>query len=255
MRDDIELLVEETSTEDTPGVRVSGPTLVSLVLHALFIIFIIQAYHPISSNDKAAPIAHYIELIKQSPRDFTEAPGQKREKASVNALWSDANRHAATPTPTGDKPTMRPGDGKSTQYTPPAGADVRGSQLSVPDTTPSENREQRTENVPDDIKAPSSPAVAQANAAAAVNWHSVIKEVGKVATLGGGQNLDISKMGGEGGEKGFAEQGPLSFETQWYDWGEYAQSMVSKIRVHWYENMPPLIRTGMKGVVTIRFTL
>jgi TonB family protein len=31
--------------------------------------------------------------------------------------------------------------------------------------------------------------------------------------------------------------------------------MVSKIRVHWYNNMPQLIRTGMKGVVTIRFTI
>ncbi len=61
--------------------------------------------------------------------------------------------------------------------------------------------------------------------------------------------------GNPGGEKGFAESGPLSFETQWYDWGEYAQSMVSKIRINWYDNMPPLIRTGMKGVVTIRFTI
>ena len=50
-------------------------------------------------------------------------------------------------------------------------------------------------------------------------------------------------------------EGPLSFETQWYDWGEYAQSMVSRIRVNWYNNMPVLIRTGIKGVVTIRFTI
>ncbi len=96
----------------------------------------------------------------------------------------------------------------------------------------------------------------QASAASpAVNWQSAIKEVGKVASLGGGQNLDLSKVGGGGGEKGFVEQGPVSFETQWYDWGEYAQSMVAKIRTNWYDNMPELIRTGMKGVVTIRFTI
>jgi TonB family protein len=51
------------------------------------------------------------------------------------------------------------------------------------------------------------------------------------------------------------EQGPLSFETQWYDWGNYAQSMVSKIRGNWYANMPQIIRTGLKGVVTIRFAI
>jgi len=90
-------------------------------------------------------------------------------------------------------------------------------------------------------------------ASAAVDWRSAIKEVGKVASLGGSQqNLDL---GNQGGEKGFAENGPLSFETQWYDWGAYAQSMVSRIRVNWYANMPDLIRAGMKGVVTIRFTI
>lgn len=31
--------------------------------------------------------------------------------------------------------------------------------------------------------------------------------------------------------------------------------MVSKIRVNWYNNMPQLIQTGLKGVVTIRFII
>ncbi len=31
--------------------------------------------------------------------------------------------------------------------------------------------------------------------------------------------------------------------------------MVSKIRINWYGIMPDLIRTGLKGVVTIRFTI
>ena len=66
------------------------------------------------------------------------------------------------------------------------------------------------------------------------------------------QGLDL---GNTGGEKGFAKDGPISFETQWFDWGEYAASMVSRIRVNWYNNMPQLIQTGLKGVVTIRFTI
>ena len=33
------------------------------------------------------------------------------------------------------------------------------------------------------------------------------------------------------------------------------QSLISRIRVNWYANMPQIIRTGMAGVVTIRFTI
>ncbi len=266
MHEEIDLLVEEAS-QDTPGVRVPGPVLVSIVVHIFLILFVIQAYHPVRSDDKAAPIAHYIELIRQNPqRDFTEAPGAQIDKAPLNAPFSDANRKASTPHPTGERPTTRPGDGHSL-YTPPMRqpqqqTSALGPQAAVP-APPTETRERRNEDatqLPPDITNASSrmPALRTTQAAAAtggqVNWHSVIKEVGKVATLND-QGLDIGRLGGEGGEKGFAEQGPLSFETQWYDWGAYAQSMVGKIRVHWMENMPPLIRTGMKGVVTIRFTI
>ncbi len=263
MHEEIELLVEEAS-QDTPGVRVSGPVLVSIVVHTFLILFLIQAYHPVRSDDKAAPIARYVELIKQNPRDFTEAPGAKVDKTPLNAPFSDANRKASTPKPTGDTPTNRPGDGHSI-YTPPTGSAPQVAQQQQSAQRPQQQQAQQQQaqaaqsDLPPDIRNSSSrmPALRTTQAAAAggqVNWHSVIKEVGKVATLSD-QNLDISKLGGEGGEKGFAEQGPLSFETQWYDWGDYAQSMVSKIRVHWMENMPPLIRTGMKGVVTIRFTI
>src|SRR5439155_21793366 len=93
----------------------------------------------------------------------------------------------------------------------------------------------------------------QASATRGINWSNAIREVGKIASIGTGQHgVDLS---GQGGEKGFAESGPLSFESQWYDWGDYAQSMVSRIRVNWYNNMPQLIQTGLKGVVTIRFTI
>jgi TonB family protein len=242
----IELLAEEQN-QQTPGVRIPGPVIVSVIVHILLIIGLVRAYHPISSDDKPVPIARYIELIKQNPKEFTEAPGKSVEKASLNALWSDANRHAAAPKSTGDMPTQRPGD--QGVYTPPVQASGQTSQSSK--AQPSED----SSALPADISS-RIPALRTSQAAMTsgeVNWRDAIKEVGKVASLGGGQNLDLSKMGG--GDKGFVEQGPLSFETQWYDWGAYAQSMVSKIRINWYDNMPPLIRTGMKGVVTIRFTI
>lgn len=251
MDEHIEFAVEP---EDPPLPGVSYAVLFSAGVHVLAAIFLVRMYRPVASTDKPVPIARYVELIKQNPKDFVEAPGPKVNDPRLGALWSDANRHASAPQSTGDNPTMRPGDGRGV-YTPPAGSSVPGSRSSDP---PAPTTRTEDAKLPADITAndPSRiPAYRSTQASAAnVNWHDAIKEVGKVASLGGGQNLDLSKIGG-GGEKGFVEQGPLSFETQWYDWGPYAQSMVSKIRINWYDNMPPLIRTGMKGVVTIRFTI
>jgi len=257
----------ESVEQPVPGV--SYPVLVSVVVHVALAIFLITNYHPVASSDASVPIAQYIQLIKQNPKDFVEAPGPKVDKARVGALWSDANRHASAPHSTGEKPTMMPGDGSRTTYTPPLGSSVLGPRSSVApppqvaqEQPAPEDRGPRTEDaskLPDDIANPSSrmPALqtSQASMASSVNWHDALKQVGRSGAAGGGQNLDLSQAGGQGGEKGFVEQGPVSFETQWYDWGEYAQSMIGKIRINWYDNMPPLIRTGMKGVVTIRFTI
>jgi TonB family protein len=259
----IEFVVE---SQEPPAPGVSYAVIFSIAVHVLAAILLVQSYHPVASDDKPIPIARYVQLIKQNPKDFVEAPGPKKDDARVGALWSDANRHASAPKPTGDKPTMRPGDG-ARPYTPPMDqAAGRRPQASEPSTQQQSTEargprpEASSQQLPADItnNDPSRIPAFRASQASSmngnVNWHDAIKEVGKVASLGGGQNLDLSKIGG-GGEKGFVEQGPLSFETQWYDWGEYAQSMVGKIRINWYENMPPLIRTGMKGVVTIRFTI
>jgi TonB family protein len=62
---------------------------------------------------------------------------------------------------------------------------------------------------------------------------------------------------GEGGsgfpnpDGGFVDNGPLSFDTSWYDWGPYAAEMVRRIKLHW--EIPELARLGWKGRVTIRF--
>jgi TonB family protein len=240
--------------------------IVSVVLHSILLIWFLHSYRPGAPAEKEAPMTRYVELMAQNRRDFTEAPGPAAQKhAQLNAPFSDKNRKASMPEPTGPNPTTRPGDGGGL-YTPPMGNPApRGPRASAPQ---SQSQSMQTQQpMPQMIPTTGTPAPqppndgtfvyrepAQASAAAtgAVNWRSAIKEVGKVASLGGGDGIDLQNLGGE---KGFAEQGPLSFETQWYDWGDYAQSMVSKIRVNWYANMPQLIRTGMKGVVTIRFTI
>ncbi|HET7436612.1 MAG TPA: energy transducer TonB [Thermoanaerobaculia bacterium] len=240
----------------------------SLVLHSALIVWFIRSVRPVPTATNV-PIARYVQLIKDNPK-FVEAPGQKLEKKpSLSAPLSDGNRKASTPHPTGDTPTKRPGDG-SGLYTPPM-ADpaprVPRQQprpaINQPATAPSASAQAAAappSASPGDTIQPDPSRLtyhvqsqtAAASIASGVDWRNAIRDIGR-AEARSGDGVDLRNAGG--GEKGFAEQGPLSFETQWYDWGDYAQSMVSKIRVHWYSNMPQLIRTGMQGVVTIRFTI
>ncbi|MGA8807379.1 MAG: TonB family protein [Thermoanaerobaculia bacterium] len=238
---------------------VSVAIIVSFIVHALLLAYFIATYKPVSKDAPAPPIARYVELIRQNPdKTFVEAPGPKLNHAvSPNAALSDANRKASTPHPTGEQPTQRPGDG-SQIYSPPK--TPGGKQQSTPSQQAATAAEQQASATP----TPPNPQAlstltyrqpAQANAAVGpVNWRNAIKEVGRVASLGGGQDGPDLK-GAAGGEKGFAQDGPLSFESSWFDWGDYAEGMVGRIRVNWYSNMPHLIQTGLKGVVTIRFTI
>ncbi len=50
---------------------------------------------------------------------------------------------------------------------------------------------------------------------------------------------------------GVVDTGPLSFDTQWYDWGPYAAAMLRKIRRNWM--IPEIAKLGVQGVVKVRF--
>jgi TonB family protein len=251
-RIDLSVDVEERRRPDGVGIAVAA----SLVVHTLLIIYVVATYKPLDDEKVAKPIVRYVELMRQN-RDFTEAPGPKQEKAPMNAPFSDANRKASMPKPTGDEPTTRPGQGSSI-WTPPSGSPTPQAQQGVR-AQQQQTAQQGAQPTPGESAAATSGAFSYrqpvTQAAAGVDWRNAIREVGKVASLGGAQGIDLGGAAGGGGDKGFAESGPISFETAWYDWGEYAESMVSKIRVNWYGIMPELIRTGLKGRLTIRFTI
>ena len=256
MQERIDLVAIAQERRKAGGLSVS--VVVSIVLHSLLLVWFIRSYNAIPPAPQDVPITRFVELMKQNPQDFVEAPGPAIERAPLNAPLSDKNRKASMPEPTGDQPTRRPGDGGGL-YTPPSAP--AGPRQSA--RAPSPGAQTQPQGAPatdattgSALTAPSDASLVyreptQAAATGMVDWRNAIREAGRVAG-GGGDGIDLARVGGE---VGFAEQGPLSFETQWYDWGDYAQSMVSKIRVNWYANMPQIIRTGMKGVVTIRFTI
>lgn len=265
LEDQLELLAPET--ESRRG-GVSAAVLTSFVVHTLLILYVIVTYKPVARDAAAPSMVRYVELMRQQPREFTEAPGPKAQTAPLNAPFSDTNREASAPKATGDKATPRPGDGSfyTPQMPPPSDARERAAQQASQEIRAQQPQQQQQQQQA--AAAPQKTTDAngrdvptfryrptEANAAAgAINWRNAIREV-KVADLGGGQQGGPDLGNAAGGEKGYAKDGPISFETQWYDWGEYAESMVSKIRVNWYNNMPQLIQTGMRGVVTIRFTI
>jgi len=246
----IDLVVEEARRHDGVGIAIG----VSLVLHVLFIIYVARTYKPVGNEKVATPILHYVELMRQN-RDFTEAPGQKQKTASIDAPLSDANRKASAPERTGDKPTIRPGDGGKI-WSPPAGQHAAQQQSAAPSPSmaqsapPTANAEAPPTNPAVNAMTFRQP-VSQASASG-IDWHGAIREIGKVASLGGPDQID---HGNGGGDKGFAENGPISFESQWFDWGEYAEGMVRRIRVNWLSIMPAQINDGIKGHLYIRMTI
>ena len=50
---------------------------------------------------------------------------------------------------------------------------------------------------------------------------------------------------------GQVDLGPLSFDTEWYDWGPYAAEMLRRIRYHW--EIPEIAQLGVPGAVRIHF--
>ncbi len=52
-------------------------------------------------------------------------------------------------------------------------------------------------------------------------------------------------------EGGGVDTGAVSFDTQWYDWGPYAKSMLAKIRRHW--RIPAIAMMGVSGIVKVRY--
>lgn len=261
LQERIDLVVVAEERRKAGGLSV--PIAVSVALHLLLVVWFIRSYDPLVSVPENVPTARFVELMRQQAPDFVEAPGPEVERAPANAPFSDKNRKASTPEPTGPEPTQRPGDGAGL-YTPPsAPPGSRGpSQPAVapspaamqaqhaPSTATTSREARPAPN--DDTFTYREPV--QAAAFTLPNLKEAIATVGRDAARGGPDGTEGFGPAG-GGEQGRAEQGPLSFETQWYPWGDYAQSMVNKIRLHWYANMPQLIRTGLKGVVTIRFTI
>jgi TonB family protein len=71
--------------------------------------------------------------------------------------------------------------------------------------------------------------------------------------LKGMPGLGTGAMGGAIPDRrgGQVDLSPLSFDTEWYEWGPYAAEMLRRIRYHW--QIPEIAMLGTQGVVRIHF--
>lgn len=210
----------------------------SLVVHSLLFALWLSRQPAMITAEQ--PRLRYVEMVSGQQSPVVEAVGAPQEmQPRPDAPLSNANRTAATPEANlQGRRNARAGMPSMTDPTPSPSTPVASAQPPAPavPTAPPDDRLQYRVN----------------KASAAVDWNAALRN------LAADPNASASATpakGGSDGDGGFAESAPLSFESQWFPWGDYADHMVRRIRQHWHANMPEILKAGMKGVVTIRFTI
>ena len=218
---------------------------ISLLLHLMLALFLPQTY-TLAANLIPRPAA---TAAPTSPADepirfeLVDLPSQREEEPSRAAVpRSDLSRRAHG----GEgAPDVRPG---MTGTTP----DLR---LSVPSAAPPTRRE-----APADRQAAEPGAdggeqrQAEADPTGAVLMEPSQQDTRPAPALKGLTQLrdggaDVGAVPDRRG--GRVDLGPLSFDTQWYDWGPYAAEMLRRIRYHW--RIPEIAMLGVAGVTRVHF--
>lgn len=241
--------------------------LLSIAVHLTIVSFLVAYHLKGPAQEEVKVPARFVELVPQLPQaqqqqrqqpTITDAPGPERANPRPDAPLSNADRKASRPNPSDAPPTLTPGDRR------PLMQEIPRKGIQTPTDGQSLREQQQAMAAP---QGGGSPATASPGAdsiqafrgsqAPQVDWKTAIKDVASQQSARRGAPTGDWRMapGGAGDDLGHAETGPMSFETQWFEWGDYATHMVARIRYHWYSNMPQIIRTGLRGIVTIRFTI
>ncbi|HPC84474.1 MAG TPA: energy transducer TonB [Thermoanaerobaculaceae bacterium] len=192
--------------------------------------------------------------------EMVELPDQKEEPPSRrNAPGSDMNRRAHGGV---GAPSDRPGSQGNTpelRLEPPGAGAASGTagtgELQIAGKGEAGEGESKgaSRGKGEGTEPQPTPAVTSADAGL---------EPLRLGTSGGGQERPVLRgLGGIGPgsiggsipdrKGGRVDLGPLSFDTQWYNWGPYAAEMLRRIRYHW--QIPEIARLGVGGVVRIHF--
>jgi TonB family protein len=232
-----------------------------LVLHLLLLFLLVPRMREAWSSSTVAPIfaVDPEQVAAQRPIEFEFVDlAEEREEVpdNPNAPMSDLDRRAhGGEGEAADRPSSR---GNTPQLVQAEGGDVfnRGAppQMPGPQTQPVPQRpeqdqvqrpreEQPVESRPEGAGQEEEEESSEASQQPAVPLPP--PGVWMLPPSEGGMVENPNRDGGK------VDTGALSFDTQWYDWGPYAKSMLNKIRRHW--RIPEIARLGVSGIVKIRF--
>lgn len=246
--------LEEHPTSAFP---IERAILISLVAHVVLIILLMIVPTRIPANSKGDLFAALVPEPKDDtpiPVIFQDAPGPARPNPKRSPL-SDADRRAGggdRSRPKAEAPFIPPSTGVTGLAPGPRAPRVAGSEVPARPGAKSEAERRPAEQQATAESKPSEfpsnqrpPATAGGERTRLAGLDSAIREAAR------------GTVGGEGGapagnpEGGFVDNGPLSFDTTWYDWGPYAAEMIRRIKLHW--DVPELAKLGWKGSLTVRF--
>lgn len=231
--------------------RIGVAVVVSLVVHAL-LLWLLPRGTALVATLLPAPAAQAVEPVEQDEPirfEFVDLPDQRAEAPSrPDAPGSDLSRRAHG----GDgESSTKPGITGNTyqlQLAPGAPAPVPAPPTGQPEPRqPSETQrtpqQQRAETVPED----GSTTVVRPRVVEPEPAPPILRGLSPLAQPPNSGGAVPDREGGQ------VDLGPLSFDTQWYDWGPYAAEMLRRIRYHW--RIPEIAQLGVQGVVRIRFLI
>ena len=249
-----------------PAFPVERAVLASLLAHALLLLLLLSA-PSIVHDPRKGLLAAFVPPEKTEeekvPIIFKEAPGPARENPKKSAP-SDADRRAGggdRNRPRAESPFVpeRPGKEGLAPGTPRGGAPrvpPRPAVKAQAEKGPEKPGPKAGEAVmkPEDgsfvVPKGEPSATGQAAGAKPTERLAGLQDAIKAAAEGVGARGE-NGAGTPNLDGGFVDEGPLSFDTSWYDWGPYAAEMIRRIKLHW--EVPSLARLGWKGKLTVRF--
>lgn len=219
----------------------------SILIH-LLLAWLAPQGHQLVAALMAAPLPKAAPTVAEDQPirfELVELPNQREEKPSHRDVpASDLSRRAHggegeasdRPGMRGNSYDLRLAPGHQAQAVPPPQAQQQPRQQQPP-------REKEAASQPDE--AGSATVLAAPGAPQPQPQTPLLKGLSPLRPPTPGEGVVPDRTGGQ------VDLGPLSFDTQWYDWGPYAAEMLRRIRYHW--NIPEIARLGVQGVTRIHF--
>ncbi len=234
------------------------PLLLALVISVIFHLLLVTQLRTDSLLQTIMGAAN-LQARPKPPEDntpfyeFVQLPKQRQETPSRRrAPASDLDRRAhggvgapaLTPGSRGNTPELRL-EPEAGRQMPKSGQPEQGDRIASREPgRGAETGEGR--DSPEKVADKGAGAILlQPKAAGASQSAQGLKGLGGYGALGSPGGAVPEHRGGQ------VDLGPLSFDTEWYDWGPYAAEMLRRIRYHW--DIPEIAQMGVPGVVRIHF--